>query len=142
MHLGGLAPPSQVTPSAAPRALDDPAVSDPALAGAKAAALARAATAGLPVLPGFVLTTAWAAAPSPNWRSVWEDLSDHGRHPSVVRSSSPAEACTESSMAGLFASMRGVLAWGAAVAAGDEVLDSRGRSGRVDAPMAVLVQSQ
>lgn len=39
-------------------ALDGVEASDPVLAGAKAAALARAAAAGLPVLPGFVVSTA------------------------------------------------------------------------------------
>ena len=38
--------------------LDDPAAADPAVAGAKAAALARARAAGLPVLPGVVVPVA------------------------------------------------------------------------------------
>ena len=37
--------------------LDDPRALDPELAGAKAANLARAAVGGMPVLPGFALTT-------------------------------------------------------------------------------------
>ncbi|MFY1632427.1 PEP/pyruvate-binding domain-containing protein [Solwaraspora sp. WMMB335] len=46
-----------------PIALDDPRAADPAVAGAKAAALARARRAGLPVLPGVVLPVA-AAGPA------------------------------------------------------------------------------
>lgn len=41
--------------SAARQALDDPAARDPAVVGVKAAGLAAAAGAGLPVLPGWVL---------------------------------------------------------------------------------------
>jgi phosphoenolpyruvate synthase/pyruvate phosphate dikinase len=36
--------------------LDEPAAAEAALTGTKAAALARAATADLPIVPGFVLT--------------------------------------------------------------------------------------
>ena len=40
---------------AVPQALDDPAARDPAVVGVKAAGLAAAADAGLPVLPGWIL---------------------------------------------------------------------------------------
>jgi len=48
--------------SAALIALDDPAARDPAVVGVKAARLAAAADAGLPVLPGFVLPLEASAA--------------------------------------------------------------------------------
>ena len=48
--------------SAAPIALDDPAARDPAVVGVKAARLAAAADAGLPVLPGWVLPLEASAA--------------------------------------------------------------------------------
>ena len=41
--------------SAVPLSLDDPAARDPAVVGVKAAGLAAAANAGLPVLPGWIL---------------------------------------------------------------------------------------
>ena len=39
-------------------ALDEPHATDPAVVGSKAASLARSASRGLPVVPGFALTTA------------------------------------------------------------------------------------
>ena len=48
--------------SVAPLALDDPAARDPAVVGVKAAGLAAAAVAGLPVLPGWVLPVEASAA--------------------------------------------------------------------------------
>jgi hypothetical protein len=48
--------------AAAPLALDHPAARDPAIAGVKAAALAAAADAGLPVLPGWILPLEASAA--------------------------------------------------------------------------------
>jgi pyruvate,water dikinase len=123
--------------------LDDARAQDPALAGAKAAALARATGHGLPALPGFVLTTAWADTPQFDPAEVvdaWRQLSERGARPLVVRSSSVAEDGAAQSMAGLFTSVldvRGVDAFNDAV---DEVLASRLTAGLVDAPMAVLVQ--
>ncbi|WP_280273550.1 PEP/pyruvate-binding domain-containing protein [Nocardia wallacei] len=90
--------------------LRDPRAQDPALTGAKAAALARAAGHGLPVLDGFVLTTAWTdqgRLPEIEWRR----LSTGGRRPLVVRSSSMAEDGAEQSMAGLFTSILDVRDW-------------------------------
>jgi rifampicin phosphotransferase len=123
--------------------LDDPRAQDPALAGAKAAALARATGHGLPALPGFVLTTSWADTPQFDPAEVvdaWRRLSTGGARSVVVRSSSVAEDGAGQSMAGLFTSVldvRGLDAFNDAV---DEVLASRLTAGLVDAPMAVLVQ--
>src|SRR5687768_11708943 len=53
--------------------LDHALSGNPSLTGAKAASLARAAAAGLPVLPGAVLTTAAAspAAAETDLRKAW-----------------------------------------------------------------------
>jgi phosphohistidine swiveling domain-containing protein len=48
--------------SAVPLALDDPAARDPAVVGGKAAGLAAAADAGLPVLPGWIVPLETSAA--------------------------------------------------------------------------------
>jgi pyruvate,water dikinase len=100
---------------------------DAEAAGAKAAALARAHQAGLPVLPGFVLTPDAAdaiAAGSVNAsvRDAWADLTRHGSRALVVRSSSTVEDGVDSSMAGRF----------------ESVLDVRGWDGFVDAVRAVV----
>jgi pyruvate,water dikinase len=128
--------------------LSDAAASDAELAGSKAAALAVAARAGLPVLPGFVVTTTGpqdAAGLEAEVRPRWEELSQHGARALVVRSSSPLEDTLDSSMAGRFASVVGVEGWDAFVAATDEVVESAAtvaselhRSTPI--PMAVLVQ--
>jgi phosphohistidine swiveling domain-containing protein len=125
---------------------------DATLTGAKAANLAIAQLAGLPVLPGMVLTTAWDhrgwSHPSrphggdgPAW-SAWRQMSDEGRRPVVVRSSSTNEDGGTSSMAGVFASVLDVTDPSSFVQAVDDVLASA-RSGLITgAPMAVLVQPQ
>lgn len=136
--------------------LDDPAATDPALVGAKAAALARASRAGLPVLPGFVLTTTAAALleDQPNGRQLalevtlraaWRQLSDGGSRSLVVRSSSTVEDDRASSMAGVFTSVVDVRGWDdfrsavSAVLASSNVIPLDG-PGAARAPMAVLVQ--
>ncbi|MGH9138282.1 MAG: PEP/pyruvate-binding domain-containing protein [Acidimicrobiales bacterium] len=116
---------------------------DPALAGAKAAALAHARRAGLPVLDGFIIPTTAVrpllASASPALdaalRSAWHRLSHEGTRPVVVRSSSPVEDGHTSSMAGQFRSILDVRGWDALLAAVADVVASAG-----DAPMAVLVQ--
>jgi len=125
---------------------------DATLTGAKAANLAIAQRAGLPVLPGMVLTTAWDhrgwSHPSrlhggdgPAW-SAWRQMSDGGRRPVVVRSSSTNEDGGTSSMAGVFSSVLDVTDSSSFVRAVDDVLASA-RSGLITgAPMAVLVQPQ
>ncbi|MCX4810275.1 hypothetical protein OG601_06530 [Streptomyces sp. NBC_01239] len=79
-------------------------------AGSKAANLARAARAGLPVLPGFVISEGASEDPA-GLRRAWQDLSDSGTLPLVVRSSSPQEDTQQSSLAGQFASVLDVLGW-------------------------------
>ncbi|WP_369028615.1 PEP/pyruvate-binding domain-containing protein, partial [Nocardia farcinica] len=90
--------------------LADPRARDAGLTGAKAAALAEAAAMGLPVLDGFVLTTAWSEAEHPP-ELLWRKLSGGGERPLVVRSSSVAEDGAEQSMAGMFTSVLGVRGW-------------------------------
>ncbi len=126
---------------------------DASLTGAKAANLAIARRAGLPVLPGMVLTTAWDhrgwshpsrphdGGDSPAW-TAWREMSDDGRCPVVVRSSSTNEDGGTSSMAGVFTSVLDVTDRASFVQAVDDVLASA-RSGLITgAPMAVLVQPQ
>ena len=135
--------------------LDQPTAALPLLAGSKAANLARAARAGLPVLPGFVIPHP-ASAPEAHGpiggpadaltgdlsalRDAWDRLSDGGERPLVVRSSSPQEDTQESSLAGQFASVLDVRGWADFRTAVRTVLDSAHRPGEPPAPMAVLVQ--
>ena len=132
--------------------LADAHAGDAALTGAKAANLAIAQRAGLPVLPGMVLTTAWDhrgwSHPSrlhggdgPAW-SAWRQMSDEGRRPVVVRSSSTNEDGGTSSMAGVFTSVLDVTDPISFVQAVDDVLASAGSGLITGAPMAVLVQPQ
>ncbi|MGH9231951.1 MAG: PEP/pyruvate-binding domain-containing protein [Acidimicrobiales bacterium] len=127
--------------------LDDARALEPALTGGKAAALARAAAAGLRTLPGVVLTTAFCAEIDAGARvdghpAVREVLNRCGGAGArlVVRSSSVAEDTDESSMAGQFASVVDVRGLDALVDAVQAVLDSRTRAGAADQPIAVLVQ--
>lgn len=136
--------------------LDDPRARDAWLSGAKGAALARARGEGLPVLPGFVVTTtATARLPAAGGlppgddapiHAAWSLLSAGGARPLVVRSSSTAEDTDESSMAGLFESVVDVRGWDAFVAAVRRVVASREGAALASAsvsalqPLAVLVQ--
>jgi pyruvate,water dikinase len=136
--------------------LDDPRAHDPALTGGKAAALARARSAGLPTVGGFVLTTAATAAVDrgltledavPGLEQRWRHLTGDGAESLVVRSSSTVEDQSTDSMAGQFETVVDVRGWDAFREAVDTVLSSRvaasdrshGRIGP-DAPLAVLVQ--
>lgn len=139
-------------------ALTDPAAVDAGITGAKAAALARATGAGLPVPEGFVLTTRLVAeidgAPDRepgeilgrHAHAAWSRATHGGEHPLAVRSSSTVEDLAGRSMAGRFASVVGVLGWSAFVAAVRTVVDSRRTAAAQDPalapdhPMAVLVQ--
>jgi len=124
---------------------------DPSLAGAKAAALARAHGAGLPVLPGFVLSPRVALAVARAGdddvvaavREAWTELSCRGSRALVVRSSSTVEDGIDSSMAGRFTSVLDVRGWDSFVDAVREVVDS-GDAVHENMPsggeMAVLVQ--
>lgn len=131
--------------------LRDEGARDPDLVGAKAAALAVAAAAGLPVIDGVVLTTAFAAdvdggAPLGEHRAIDEVLGCLGDRPLAVRSSSPVEDQAASSMAGRYASVLDVSGREELVAAVDKVLASREvvadgePSAAPDDPIAVLVQ--
>lgn len=117
------------------------------LTGAKAAALAVAASAELPVLPGFVLTTGYDPgdpAHRTELRQAWSRLSHGGECSVVVRSSSTIEDSDATSMAGMFTSVLDVSGWEAFLAGVDTVLASRNvvplMDGGGEAPMAVLVQ--
>ncbi|WP_405655699.1 PEP/pyruvate-binding domain-containing protein [Streptomyces sp. RK9] len=137
-------------------ALDARRAQDVRIAGAKAAHLARAAGAGLPVLPGFVVAAADTEAHhgESELRCAWRELSDNGARPLVVRSSSAHEDGAESSLAGLFETVLDVHGWDAFTDAVRRVLRSAHRvpvrqvpahvgqeaDGPARADMAVLVQ--
>ncbi len=131
-------------------ALDDDRAADPAIVGAKAANVARAATAGLPTLPGFALTVEGSRRGLDDLEVV-ESLraarSNAGgeRSPFVVRSSSTLEDAASSSMAGQFTSVLDVATWEQFLDATAKVLASadavRDRGGEAR-PMGVLVQRQ
>jgi pyruvate,water dikinase len=128
---------------------------DPEHVGAKAANLARCAAAGLPVVPGVVVTTAatdrWSPGEAPpeevldELRTAVDALTRLHPAPFVVRSSSTAEDAEHSSMAGRFRSVLDVADWDDLVGAVRAVRDSavldgaQPESGR---PLAVLIQPQ
>ncbi|MEU4995444.1 PEP/pyruvate-binding domain-containing protein [Streptomyces sp. NPDC021622] len=122
-----------------PVPLEDPRAAQTRLTGSKAAHLARAARAGLPVLPGFVVPHGADEAPG-TLHHAWRELSADGALPLVVRSSSPQEDTQESSLAGQFASVLDVRGWDAFRAAVDVVRASARLSDGTTAAMAVLVQ--
>ena len=139
--------------------LDSTAALDPELTGAKASSLSRALHAGLPVLPGRVVTTA-AFVPAADsdttfpvdteLRAAWSAMSEGGSQALVVRSSSTVEDGLTSSMAGMFTSVLDVRDWASFRHAIDTVLESAkvvaladaGARDRARAPMAVLIQPQ
>ncbi|MEU9880756.1 PEP/pyruvate-binding domain-containing protein [Streptomyces phaeochromogenes] len=132
--------------------MSDPRAARIPFAGSKAAHLARAALAGLPVLPGFVVPYGDRSGERAGHgdlggmegleglRRAWQELSADGTRPLVVRSSSPQEDTQESSLAGQFASVLDVQGWHEFRAAVRTVLDSAHRPDGTVAPMAVLVQ--
>lgn len=134
--------------------LEVPEATDSSVTGAKAAHLARAIAAGLPVLPGFVLVPALRAPRAlsglESLRAAWQALADgqDQERAVVVRSSSRYEDTENSSMAGRFDSVLDVQGWDAFVSAIRTVLASarRIRPLRPSEPglphdgMAVLVQ--
>jgi pyruvate,water dikinase len=127
--------------------LHDALALDAGLTGSKAAALSKAAAAGLETLPGVVLTTECAAAVDagaplhehPALREAFE-LAGGDRQSLVARSSSVLEDTAGSSMAGQFDSVIGISGFDEFVTAVQAVLDSRLRVGMGDSPIAVLVQ--
>jgi rifampicin phosphotransferase len=128
-------------------ALGDARARDVALTGGKAAALARAESAGLATMGGFVLTTAFcddvdAGAAVDGHPAVAEAFrlaggADRGL---VARSSSVVEDAATSSMAGQFASVIGIDGLDEFTAAVRTVIDSRADADATDHPIAVLVQ--
>ena len=68
-------------------ALDTPAALDAARVGRKAANLAAARAAGLPVAPGVVLTADWTSDDTATAVQVWRIISHDGARPLVVRPS-------------------------------------------------------
>ncbi|MGW1886905.1 PEP/pyruvate-binding domain-containing protein [Streptomyces sp. NPDC001970] len=134
--------------------LDSEWAKDPSVTGEKAANLARAAVAGLPVLPGFVLVPAERVPGAPDGqeavRSAWRALAgaQGQERPVVVRSSSVHEDTEDSSMAGRFESVLDVRGWEKFTTAVQTVLDSSRRVRPLRLPdnvppddgMAVLVQ--
>jgi hypothetical protein len=68
-------------------ALDTPAALDAARVGRKAANLAAARAAGLPVAPGVVLTSDWSSDDAATAVQVWRIISHDGARPLVVRPS-------------------------------------------------------
>lgn len=131
--------------------LSDPEASSPALTGAKASNIARCAVAGLPTLPGFVITTIGVIRGLDDPAVVdaaqveWERLGGTTGTPVVVRSSSTIEDAGESSMAGRFTSVLDVTDWDGfldaarrVILSADAVRDADG----IARPLAVLVQQQ
>src|SRR4051794_29965925 len=119
--------------------LTDVAAADPARTGGKAAALSRSLAAGLPALPGFVLTTGESAEDEldEELSEHWRRLTDDGRRSVVVRSSGVAEDAVNASLAGQFRTELDVRGEPAFLAAVRVVLDS---AGPLRLEMAVLVQ--
>lgn len=127
--------------------LDDPRASDPAVAGGKAAALAKARAHGLRTLPGVVLTTHFC-----DHVDRGADVVDHPEVANafeatrgwdarlVARSSSVVEDMAESSQAGQFESVIGIDDRDELTAAVRTVLDSRERAHAAEHAIAVLVQ--
>ena len=123
------------------------AARDATLTGGKASALATAAQAGLPTLPGIVLTTVLSdlvdggvdVTAVPDVREAFE-LAGGNERDLVARSSSVVEDSAESSMAGRFESVIGIHGLDAFVTAVRTVLDSRITAGAPGEPIAVLVQ--
>jgi rifampicin phosphotransferase len=125
--------------------LDSAPALDPNVAGAKAAALARAIRSGLPVLPGWVITTNAFGGSLPvdaELRELWSAATESGRRPVVVRSSSTVEDGNTSSMAGMFTSVLDVGDWPSFRAAVDTVVHSAKIVTAEPAPIAVLIQPQ
>ncbi len=134
-------------------ALDDAAARDPGVTGSKAASLATTRGSGLPVIPGFAVTTrahgdylaagrTFTAEMTGPLREAWADFTEQGRIPVVVRSSSTVEDVSASSMAGRFRSVLDVRGWEDFLAAVRTVWASADAvaEGPTPSPMGVLVQ--
>ena len=131
--------------------LSDPDAQRAASTGAKASNLARATAAGFPTVPGFVITTAGVETGlddprvTDEVRRAFDELGSGSPATLVVRSSSVIEDAGDSSMAGRFTSVLGVVGWDeftdaarAVIHSATAVRDASGDAGS----MAVLVQRQ
>jgi phosphohistidine swiveling domain-containing protein len=76
--------------SAVPIALDDPAARDPAVVGVKAAGLASAADAGLPVLPGWILPLEASAAAIAEGARALETVGRPGAYLAAMETAVPS----------------------------------------------------
>lgn len=155
-HTVSRATEADAAPASAPAVglvdLTDARATEPGVTGSKAAVLAAAAAAGLPTVPGFVVTTAAvdalaAGAPLPDdVVEAWRQLARNGAVPLVVRSSSTVEDLGDSSMAGRFDSVVGVRGLEEFRRAVATVVASREQAAEGsdqltgDEPLAVLVQ--
>lgn len=125
--------------------LSDAGAADARRTGAKAAALARARAAGLPVLPGIVIATDAVAAlkrdpGAIDLRRIYERARLLGPV-LIVRSSSTAEDSADTAMAGAFDSVPRVSDADAFLRAVETVIRSGQRNSKSGA-MAVLIQPQ
>jgi rifampicin phosphotransferase len=135
-------------------ALDEDGAVDADLTGSKAASIASARRRGLPVIPGFVVTTraheeylrvgrTLTPALTRTLEEAWAEFADDGRRPVIVRSSSTVEDIEASSMAGRFRTVLDVRdrdGFLAAVTAVWASADAVG-TGPNPSPMGVLVQT-
>ena len=125
--------------------LRDAEACDPVHAGAKAANLAIAGSAGFPVLDGIVLTVEGVQGlQRPGCTRVLATLHSavrrFGDAALVVRSSSTVEDAGTGSMAGQFTSVLDVRGWDAVRDAVGEVMMSAKTVTAMEAPIAVLIQ--
>lgn len=117
-------------------ALDHPAAFDVARVGRKAAALAQARAAGLPVGSGVVLTTQWSREDRATVDQVWRIISHDGARPLVVRPSAVARDRCRPAGAGALEAMQVVGTAAELIVAIDEI---RHGDDRTETNVPVLV---
>ena len=118
-------------------ALDHPAAFDVARVGRKAAALARARAAGLPVGSGVVLTTQWTREDRVTVEQVWRIISHDGARPLIVRPSTVGRDRRQSADGGALARTSVVRSAAELLVAIDAI---RHGTDRTEANVPVLVQ--